>query len=1501
MPARKRKNFAPLFSAVTGRGIFQPMPFGKTIGLAALIFCAMVITALSAEPGRKLLSGHVPAAVSRLVANGRLPVTNQLSLAIGLPLRNQNELDALIAQLYDPRSTNYHKYLTPPEFTARFGPTAAEYLAVQNFARTNGFTVIGTHGNRLVLDVQAKSGDAERAFHVTLKTFRHPSAARDFFAPDTEPSVPANLAVADIWGLSDYGLAHPLAHGAVPLKARAQGGSGPSGYFAGNDFRNAYLPGSPLNGAGQTVGLLQFSDYNKADITNYENMIGLTNFVTVTNVVLPGGTPSTANNNETCLDIEMAIAMCPQLSRVIVYEIKSVNPNSILSRMANDNLAASLSSSWSWSGGPSTSVDNALKQMITQGQSYFQASGDSDAYTGSQVLDNAGQTTSPMDSTNVICVGGTTLSMNGTGTSWSSETVWNYHIYGGANANVGSGGGISTYYAIPYWQTNLDTNTSQGSATFRNLPDVALTADGVSVCYTSGSSHITNGLAGTSCAAPLWAGFCALMNQQSVASGGTTVGFLNPAIYNLAATANYANCFHDITTGNNIGTNTAGLFNAAAGYDLATGLGTPSGTNLINALAPLAQPFFITQPASQIVTNGTTVTLNSAVLGAATLNLQWLLNGNNLSAGGNISGVNGNVLSITAATTNNNGNYSLVASNSYGAITSSIAVLNVGFAPAFSTSPTNLTLLSGSNATFTATVTGSATLAFQWLKNGTNISNGAGISGATTTNLALTAVTTNSSGNFSLSATNIYGATTSSVAVLTVVLPPAITSSSLTNRTLQCGGNTNSFTVTATGTAPLYYQWSLDGSPVLNATNTSYANTNLHLPNHTVGVIITNLYGSLASNATLTVTDTIAPVITLNGAAVLTNELGSVFTDPGATAADTCAGTVSVTTNGAVNINVVATNTLTYKAGDGNGNTNTVTRSVIIRDTTPPVISWSFTNLFIAANSNCVALMTNVTGTNYILATDLSGSVTNSQTPTNNAVLQLGTNVVVITVADASGNKSFSTNRIVVVDQTPPNIALNGNNPFTNELGSAFTDPGITFSDSCSGILTVTTNGTINISITGTNFLTYGVKDSSGNSNAVTRTVIVRDTTPPTILSSATNLVLAANANCYLPLPDVTGTNFILATDLSGALTITQSPTNGTILFPGTNIVVLTVKDASSNAAFATNRIIIQDQTPPVITLTGGNPVFSELGQPFTDPGATAVDSCVGAVAVTVSGFVNTNAVGTNTLTYTANDGRGNTNFALRSIIIRDTTPPTILWSFTNLIVAANSNCVTLLTNVTGTNFILATDLSGALTISQSPTNNFILPLGTNTIVITVADASGNKSYSTNTVVVLDQTPPQILAQPQSLTNFIGTTATFNFAATACTPLTFQWYSNNSLTIFTNSTLTLSNLAESAAGNYFAVANANGGATTSAVVTLTVNLYPPAISTGVFSFNGGLNLNLSGSPGHSYILEATTNLLPTGNWLPLATNTLGTNGVWSFTDSTATNIPFQFYRLKLAP
>jgi hypothetical protein len=232
-------------------------------------------------------------------------------------------------------------------------------------------------------------------------------------------------------------------------------------------------------------------------------------------------------------------------------------------------------------------------------------------------------------------------------------------------------------------------------------------------------------------------------------------------------------------------------------------------------------------------------------------------------------------------------------------------------------------------------------------------------------------------------------------------------------------------------------------------------------------------------------------------------------------------------------------------------------------------------------------------------------------------------------------------------------------------------------------------------------------------------------------------------------------------------------------------------------------------------------------------------------VPVVTTGTVNANKVGTNTLAYSATDGNGNTNVAVRTVIVHDTTPPAILWSFTNLVLAAGSNCDAVMPDVTTTNFILASDLSGALTYSQSPTNNARLPLGTNLVVITIEDASSNAVYSTNAIVVEDQTPPQILAEPQSLTNLAGTTATLSVIAAACTPLSLQWWSDSGvLASETNSTLLLADVTPASTGDYWAVATAAGGSTTSAVATLTVILNPTVLALGSSSNPSGYRSDL---------------------------------------------------------
>jgi hypothetical protein len=199
-------------------------------------------------------------------------------------------------------------------------------------------------------------------------------------------------------------------------------------------------------------------------------------------------------------------------------------------------------------------------------------------------------------------VGGTTLTTSGPAGTYESETTWNW------GGGVGTSGGISTYYSIPTYQQGVSMAANQGSTTMRNVPDVALTADNVYVLYNNGSSGT---FGGTSCAAPLWAAFTALVNQQAVANGLSKVGFLNPTLYAIGNGASSSTNFNDITTGNNFSTSSPTQFAATSGYDLCTGWGTPGGITLINSLAgsPSGPPV-ITSTLSVTGTKGTAFRYN---------------------------------------------------------------------------------------------------------------------------------------------------------------------------------------------------------------------------------------------------------------------------------------------------------------------------------------------------------------------------------------------------------------------------------------------------------------------------------------------------------------------------------------------------------------------------------------------------------------------------------------------------------------------------------------------------------------------------------------------------------------------------------------------------------------------------------------------------------------------------------------------------------------------------
>ena len=611
-------------------------PFNRTgnagfLFLFPLVICAMLLP--NTPQAAQVLPGHVPSAIGtlRLKPAGRLPDSTPMNLVIGLPWRNREALTNLLHDLYDPRSPNFHHYLTPKQFAEEFGPTTNDYEALAAFIQSHGLTVAHRHPNRMLLDVNGPASAVETMLHVHLLTYRHPTESRNFFAPDTAPSLDSPVPVLDVNGLDNYSTPSSYLHVETNFSAGASsptayGGSGPAGFYRGYDFRDAYFPGVTLTGAGQSVGLLEMDGYYPNDVTTYEQQAGLPN-VPLQNVYLDSITNNVAGteNLEVSLDIDMAIAMAPGISNVIVYE--GTNTADILNRMATDDLANQLSSSWK-PFDASALTDQALQELIAQGQSMFQASGDS----GAQPSLDISEPSSPYET----LVGGTALTTSGGLGSWVSESVWH------PNSSSASGGGISTIYSIPSWQTNVNMAVNQGSISYRNSPDVALVANQVNVIANNGLGY---GVGGTSCAAPLWAGIAALINQKAVQNGLPPVGFLNPALYGIALGPYYHTCFHDVTTGNNFTSTSPAEFSAEPGYDLCTGWGSPTGKSLIDFLMPTLT---IGSSANQIVISWPLIWTNAVLQHSCNLvTTPWSAVTNSVSVANDI-----NQVTITPSGTN---------------------------------------------------------------------------------------------------------------------------------------------------------------------------------------------------------------------------------------------------------------------------------------------------------------------------------------------------------------------------------------------------------------------------------------------------------------------------------------------------------------------------------------------------------------------------------------------------------------------------------------------------------------------------------------------------------------------------------------------------------------------------------------------------------------------------------------------------------------------------------
>ena len=542
------------------------MPTGaaRRLAFASAILASTALAApLGAAP---LLTTHVPMIVREhsVAAVGLPDPASHMQLSIALPMRNQGALDDTLAAIYDPASPQYRHYLSLEEFTKRFGPTQRDYRQAVQFFEANGLHVMATSANRYIIDVDGPVSAIDKVFHFTLRLYRHPTENRTFVAPDREPTVDLDVPVLHVAGLDDFIL--PTTRLVAPNAGQAgfkcnAGGSGPTGCFIGSDMRSAYYGSGSLTGTGQSVGLMELIGYNDADIAAYFAKVGQPLNVPVNGVSTDGSKPvhcTKCDDSEQVLDVEYTISMAPGLAQVKVYVSK--NPVSVLDAMVADTGVLQFSTSWGW-GENFATEDPIYKEMASQGQTFLTASGDHSSLKASGPW--------PEEDANLTGVGGTDIVTNGAGGTYKTETGWN-----------GSAGGpsLDKSIKIPAWQVPFIDAHNMGSHTLRNVPDVAANAkEDMYICSVGGCQ---TGYGGTSFASPMWAGFIALANQQAATNGKPAIGFLAPTVYGLAGGSSYHTVLHDVIGGE------SGKYTAVKGFDLVTGVGSPNGPALINALAP---------------------------------------------------------------------------------------------------------------------------------------------------------------------------------------------------------------------------------------------------------------------------------------------------------------------------------------------------------------------------------------------------------------------------------------------------------------------------------------------------------------------------------------------------------------------------------------------------------------------------------------------------------------------------------------------------------------------------------------------------------------------------------------------------------------------------------------------------------------------------------------------------------------------------------------------------
>jgi len=576
------------------------------------------------------------------VAPPDLPL-NRMLLVLKRSPEQEHDLRALLDNQQDKASAAYHKWLTPDQFGAQFGPSDQDLQTITGWLQSHGFQINRISHGRTVIEFSGVESQVEEALHTSIHKYL--VNGEEHWANASDPQIPTALApvVVGVWTLHNFYKKPQLVIAEKQITAKYVPGhrpeftSGGQNALAPADFSKIYNVTPYFGGFGPSIAIVGRSNINLQDVLyfHYWTDDQATSYQVLVNGLDPGDLGG-GEEAEAVLDTTWSGAVAPEANVTLVVSASTNTTDGVdLSEeyIIDNNLSDVMSESFGdcegdFASAEAAGIESLAEQAAVQGITYLVSSGDS----GSAGCDNPDTETQATQGPSVnvlaspdavVAVGGTVFNENGNNSKyWGTtdqttlgsalgyipEDVWNDSCTsskcGSSKANIfASGGGASSFVQKPAWQTGVPGIPADGA---RDVPDVALTAaahdpyllclDGSCVPNAQGEISFY-GVGGTSASTPAFAGILSTVAART----GSRLGQPNYVLYRLAAAESLSSCnasntttlpsaaciFNDVTIGNNAvpGESSYGgsspLYNSGTGYDLATGLGSVNATNLV--------------------------------------------------------------------------------------------------------------------------------------------------------------------------------------------------------------------------------------------------------------------------------------------------------------------------------------------------------------------------------------------------------------------------------------------------------------------------------------------------------------------------------------------------------------------------------------------------------------------------------------------------------------------------------------------------------------------------------------------------------------------------------------------------------------------------------------------------------------------------------------------------------------------------------------------------------